>query len=38
MLLRALTLFYVGSSDGVEELLEKHARLFEGKLGLLEGI
>ena len=33
-----LSLFNVGSSDGVEQLLEKHARLFEGKLGLLEGI
>ena len=33
-----LSLFYVGSSDGMEQLLEKHARLFEEKLGLLEGI
>ena len=33
-----LSLLYVGSSDGVEQLLEKHAKLFEGKLGLLEGI
>ena len=31
-------MFYVGPSDGIEQLLEKHARLFEEKLGLLEGI
>eukprot|EP00731_Ephydatia_muelleri_P037009 Em0376g4a len=33
-----LSLFYVGSSEGVEQLLERHATLFEGKLGLLEGM